>query len=135
MTIFEFPVWHNYRTNPASRWELARIRLLVFLGYIFVPAILINNKEKAKLRRQILEEQGKEEYDSKEGIVSTTILDEQEQIEAYLDEVKKAHLIFKRNEAALELVAQQSIQFMMLLLSMTKYPVKKTTQTLTATLG
>ena len=37
--------------------------------------------------------------------------------------MRKADLIFKRTEAALELVAQQSIQLTMLLLSMTKYPV------------
>ena len=51
------------------------------------------------------------------------MLEEQEQIEAYLDEVRKAYLIFKRNEAALELVVQQSVQLTMLLLDLTKYPV------------
>ena len=123
LTIFEFPVWHNYRTNPAGSWELARIRLLVFFGYIFMPAILINNRAKAKLRRQILEEQGKEEFYSEEGIVTNKTLEEQEQIEAYLDEVKQAYMIFKRNEAALELVVQQSVQLTMLLLSLTNHPV------------
>ena len=56
-------------------------------------------------------------------MVTNGTLEEQEQIEAYLDEVRKSHLIFKKTEAALELVAQQSIQLTMLLLSMTKYPV------------
>ena len=51
------------------------------------------------------------------------MLEEQEQIEAYLDEVGKAYLVFKQNESALELVAQQSIQLLMLLLSRAKYPV------------
>ena len=123
LTIFEFPVWHNYRTNPAGRWEMARIRLLVFFGYVFVPSILIVNKEKAKLKQKIIEEQGKEEFDSEDGIVSNKTLEEQEQIEVYLDEVRKAYLIFKGNEAALELVVQQSVQLTMLLLSLTKYPV------------
>ena len=72
LTIFEFPVWHNYRTNPAGRWELAFIRLLVFFGFIFVPSILIVNKEKAKMRFKMLEEQGKEEFDSEEGIVTNS---------------------------------------------------------------
>ena len=123
LTIFEFTVWNNYRTKTSGKWELVFIRFLVFSLYCFMPAILINNKEKAKLRRQILEEQGKEEYDSKDGMVTNGTLEEQEQIEAYLDEVRKAHLIFEKTEAALELVAQQSIQLMMLLLSLTKYPV------------
>ena len=123
LTIFNFSEWNNYRTNPAGWWELAVIRLVVFSCYIFIPAILINNKEKAKLRRQILEEQGKEEYESNEGMVMNETLEEQDQIEAYLDEVRKAHILFKRNEAALELLAQQSIQLTMLLLHMTRYPV------------
>ena len=41
----------------------------------------------------------------------------------YLIQLRNAHLIFKKNEAALELVIQQSIQLAMLLLSMTRYPV------------
>ena len=123
LTIFEFPVWQNFTAEQPGRYKFAFIRLLVFFCYIFMPAILINNKEKAKLRRQVLEEQGKEEYDSKEGMVTNETLEEQEQIETYLDEVRKTHLVYKKNEAALELVAQQSIQLTMLLLSMTKYPV------------
>ena len=83
----------------------------------------VKQKEKVKVKRQILEEKGKEEYETNAGVVSNETLEEQEEIEAYLDEVRKAHLIFKRNESALELVAQQSIQLTMLLLSRTKYPV------------
>ena len=123
LTIFEFSVWKNYRKNPAGWWEMSFIRLGVFFGYIFVPSILINNKEEARLKRKILMEQGKEEYDSNEGIVSNKTLEEQEHIETYHNEVRIAYLMFKRIEAALELVVQQSIQLMMLMLSMTKYPV------------
>merc|ERR1719264_375771 len=123
LTVFEFSVWNNLRTNPPGWWKMLFIRLAVFFCYILVPAILINNKEKAKLKRQQLEEKDKEEFESKEGIVTNETLEAQEQIEAYLDEVRKSHLIFKRNEAALELVVQQSIQLTMLLLSKTNYPV------------
>ena len=73
--------------------------------------------EEAKMKRQLLEEEGREEYKSKEGLVSNKVLDEQEQIEVYIDEVRKAHLIFKRNESAIEIVAQMGIQLTMLLLS------------------
>ena len=123
LTIFEFHIWRNFTAERPSKCKMAFIQLLVFAFYIFVPAILIKNKEKAKMRKQVLEEQGKEEYESEEGVVTNETLEEQEQIEAYLDEVRKAHLLFKRNESSLELVAQQSIQLTMLLLSMTKYPV------------
>ena len=62
LTIFEFPVWRNFTAEHPSKCKLAFIRLVVFTCYIFVPAILIWNKEKGKTRRQILEEQGKAEY-------------------------------------------------------------------------
>ena len=132
LTIFEFSVWNDYNRFlqdchphlfndynrvPPGKWELVFIRSIVFCCYIFVPAILFNNKEEAKMKRQLLEEEGREEYKSKEGLVSNKVLDEQEQIEVYIDEVRKAHLIFKRNESAIEIVAQMGIQLTMLLLS------------------
>ena len=57
LAIFEFSVWNYFRRNPAGKWELIFIQLGVFFCYFFVPAILVDNKEKAKLRRQALEEQ------------------------------------------------------------------------------
>ena len=71
--IFEFPVWNNYRTKPAGEWEYLFIQLLVFSCYLFVPAILINNKENAILRKKILEEKGKDEYEEKKGKVSNVL--------------------------------------------------------------
>ena len=103
--------------------ELSIIRGLVFLCFIFVPAILISNKEKAKARKRELEEQGKKEYNSDDGTVTNKTLDEQDRIDTYLDEVREAYLIFKKNEASLEIVIQASIQILMLLLSRTQYPV------------
>ena len=123
LAIFEFPVWRNFNAEQPSKSKLAFIRLLVFCCYIFVPAVLINNREKAKLKRQMLQEKGKEDYDSNEGVMTNAMLEEQEQIETYLEELRKGHLIFKKTEAALELWIQQSIQLAMLLLSMTRYPV------------
>ena len=84
---------------------------------------MISNKEKAKARKRELEEQGKEEYNSDEGTVTNKTLDEQDRIDTYLDEVREAYLIFKKNEASLEIVIQASIQILMLLLSRTQYPV------------
>merc|ERR1719458_1381949 len=124
LTIFEFPVWRNFAAEHPNKCKMAFIRLLVFAFYIFVPAISIKNKENAKMRKKVLEEQGKEEYESEQGVVTKEMLEEQEQIETYLDEVRKALLTFKRSEAALELVAQQSIQLSLLLLNLTRYPVE-----------
>ena len=56
-------------------------------------------------------------------MVTNKTLEEQEQIEAYLDKVRKSYLVYKKNEAALELLVQQSVQLTMVLLDLTKYPV------------
>ena len=75
------------------------------------------------MRKKILEEKGKDEYEEKKGKVSNVLLEEKEQIEDYLDEVRKARLIFKRTESCLEVLAQQTVQLAMLMLSRSNYPV------------
>ena len=123
LTVFEFQVWRNFTAEQPGWWKMAFIRLVVFSFYIFVPAVLIYNKENAKLRRETLQEQGKEEYDGNDGILSNDKLEEMKQIAVYLDEVRKAHLVLKSTEYALELVAQQAVQLTMMLLSRTLNPV------------
>ena len=123
LIIFRFHTWHNFTAEQPSWWKMFFIKIVVFVCYLFVPAVLIINKEKAKGRRQDLEAEAKKEFDSNDGIVSNKVLDEQEQIESYLDEVRKAQLIFKRNESTFEIVVQQGIQLTMLGLSLTKYPL------------
>ena len=83
LAVFEFSVWRSFIVagKQPGKCKLAFLQLLVFSFYLFVPSILINNQEKAIKKRQILEEQGKEEYNSKEGIMTNKILEEQEQIE------------------------------------------------------
>merc|ERR1719471_2140693 len=61
-------------------------------------------------------------YSTQEESAYAEIYEVLEQLEEYLDEVRKAYLIFKRNEGCYELVPQQSIQLIMLLLSQTLYP-------------
>merc|ERR1712012_142038 len=123
LTIFRFQTWRNFSAEQPSWWKMFFIRVVVFVSYIFVPAILIINKEKAKGRRQELEEKAKQEFDSEDNLVSDKVVEELEQIEVYLDEVRKAYLIFKRNESTYEVIAQQTVQLTMLGLSLTTYPV------------
>ena len=123
LTVFEFRVWNNFRNEQPGWRKMAFIRFVVFSCYMFVPAFLIFNKANAKLRRQTLQELGKVEYEKNEGNLSNCVLEEMEQIEVYLDEVRRAALIWKKTQSALELVTQQSIQLTMLLLSTTTYTV------------
>ena len=123
LTVFGFQVWRTYSTEPPSWWKMFFIRTVVFVCYIFVPGVLIKNMEEVKLKRTVLEKEGKDEYERNKGIVSDKTLHEQEQIDTYLDDLRKSLLIFKRNEMSMELVVQQTIQLTMLILSTTQYPV------------
>ena len=44
LTIFGFQVWRNFTAEQPGWWKMAFIRIVVFVCYIFVPAILIKNK-------------------------------------------------------------------------------------------
>merc|ERR1719350_1066072 len=112
--------WRNFTRDPNS--NLTGIRISMFCSYLFVPSIQINNKAGALQRKEKLLEKTEIQFKAKNGVVDAEISEELEQLEEYLDEVRKGHLIFKRNEAAFELVPQQSIQLAMLLLSQTTYP-------------
>ena len=121
-TLLDFHTWRSFTGDPPGEKKLLGLRISTFFAYLFVPSTQINNKAEAQERKEILLENTKTEFNAYNGTVSIEISEELEQLEKYLDEVRKAHLIFKRNEAALELVPQQSIQLVMLLLSLTNYP-------------
>merc|ERR1719507_762437 len=119
-TLLDFNTWRNFTRDPNS--NLTGIRISMFCTYLFVPSIQINNKADALHRKEKLLEKTEIQFNAKNVGVDSGISEELEQLEEYLDEVRKGHLIFKRNEAAFELVPQQSIQLVMLLLSQTTYP-------------
>ena len=119
-SLLDFNTWCNFTSNPDR--NLTGVRITMFCTYLFVPSIQIYNKTDALHRKESLLEKTKIQFKAKNGAVSSEIYGELEQLEKYLDEVRQAHLIFKRNEAAFELVPQQSIQLVMLLLSQTNYP-------------
>merc|ERR1719507_1709808 len=119
-TLLDFKTWRNFTRDPNS--NLTGIRISMFCTYLFVPSIQIYNKAGTLQRKEKLLEKTEIQFKAKNGVVDAEISEELEQLEEYLDEVRKGHLIFKRNEAAFELVPQQSIQLAMLLLSQTTYP-------------
>ena len=119
-TLLDFKTWRNFTGDPNS--SLTGIRISMFCTYPFVPSIQINNKADALQRKEKLLEKTEIQFNAKNGGVDAEISEELEQLEEYLDEVRKAQLIFRKNEAAFELVPQQSIQLVMLLLSQTTHP-------------
>merc|ERR1719398_202338 len=116
-TLLDFKTWRNFTRDPNS--NLTGIRISMFCTYLFVPSIQIYNKAGALQRKEKLLEKTEIQFKAKNRVVDAEI---SEELEEHLDEVRKGHLIFKRNEAAFELVPQQSIQLAMLLLSQTTYP-------------
>ena len=107
--------------SPPSGNKLKVLQAVVFCGYFFVPSLLIFNRKRAKLRKKILLEKSKDEFNST-GAMKEQIQEELQDIEKYEKGVKDAYLIFKRNEASFEIVLQMGLQLTMLLLSMTTFP-------------
>merc|ERR1719507_974955 len=126
-TLLDFNTWQNFTRDPNP--SLTGVRISMFCTYPFMPSIQINNKADALQRKEILLKKTEIQFNSTNRAVDAEIYEELEQLEEYLDEVRKAHLIFKRNEGAFELVPQQSIQLVMLLLSQTTYPTVNGLQT------
>ena len=126
-SLLDFNTWSNFTRDPNS--NLTGLRISMFCTFVFVPSTHIRNKADALQKKENLLEKTKIQFNTKNGVVGNEIYEELEQLEEYLDEVRKAHLIFKKNEAAFELVPQQGIQLVMLLLSQTNYPTVNGLQT------
>ena len=89
-TTLSYPhaVLEASRSSPKGR-KLKALQAVVFCGYFFVPSLLIRNREKAKLRRQVLLEKSRDDYLST-GAVREEIQDELQGLEKYEDDVKEA---------------------------------------------
>ena len=118
--LYPHTVLEASTSRPKGR-KLKALQAVVFCGYLFVPSLLIRNRERAKLARKILLEKSKDDYLST-GTVRKEIQDELQELEKYEEDVKEAYLIFKRNEASFEIVLQMGLQLIMLLLSMSTIP-------------
>merc|ERR1712051_258059 len=79
-----------------------------------LPAILIFHREKAKDQQKSLK--------TTNVLMHTSVLEECQLLDDYINEITTAQLIFKQNELSLELIVQMSVHLTMLLLSQTKYP-------------
>ena len=115
LVILKAAHWKNLTLNP-NKPMLVISRIVIVLFPPLVPALLIISKENAKERRSALN-------DSNKAIVEQSDLEVCRHLTEYMDEARKALLVFKRNEL-LELVVQLSVHLTMLLLSYTEFPVE-----------
>jgi hypothetical protein len=116
LVILKAAHWKNLTLNP-NKPMLVISRIVVILFPPLVPALIIISNENAKERRSALK-------DSDKAIVEQSDLDVCEHLTEYIDEARKALLVFKRNELSLELVVQLTVHLTMLLLSYTQFPVE-----------
>ena len=123
--------WEKYTDEPPSAKTLWAIRVAVVAFYLFIPAILTNNREDAREKRERLVRRGRDTFEKKGGnqeclhksLRSTSL---------YIEESTKALLIFKTHELSIERIIQLTIQVTMVLLSpdYTKFPTNSGFQAL-----
>ena len=112
----------QWKKSTESNIELAMTIFFTLCIFPLLPAILIINQEKAKDQQKSLK--------TTNILMHTSVLEECQLLDDYINETTTALLIFKRNELSLELIVQMSIHLMMLLLSQTEYPLESGLQTI-----
>lgn len=114
--------WRTFLDSPPTFWGvsgLSILRILSFVGYLFLPAILINMREVAKLRRlKVILKIKKQFEENEEGAVNSDLLSEIQDLDSYLAEARLAVTTFKRGELAVEVPVQLGILLTMLLLAL-----------------
>ena len=116
LVILKAAHWKNLTLN-SNKPMLVISRIVIILFPPLVPALIIISNENAKERRSALK-------DSNKAIVEQSDMEICEHLTEYMDEARRALLVFKRNELSLELVVQLSVHLTMLLLSYTEFPVE-----------
>ena len=117
--------WEQYSNQPPSKKKLWGIRVAVVVFYLFVPAILTNNREEAREKRERLMNRGRKNFEKKEAI-KDSLNTKLRSTTMYIEESTKALLIFKTHELSIEKIIQLIIQVTLLLLSpeYTELPTK-----------
>jgi hypothetical protein len=88
-----------------------------------VPAVLINAREKAKAKLDEMLRLGKEQFHgSAARVIHEGVMDRIQEATEYLEALREAILIFRRNELSMEVIPQLTVQSLVLLLSWTISP-------------
>ena len=117
--------WEQYSNQPLSKKKLWGIRVAIVVFYLFVPAILTNNREKAREKKERLMKRCRKHFEKKEAI-KESLHKKLRSTTVYIEESTKALLIFKSHELSIEKIIQLIIQVTLLLLSpeYTEFPTK-----------
>ena len=123
--------WERYTNQPPSKRILWGIRVAVVAFFFVVPAILTNNREDAKEKRETLMRKSRNNFEKRKGI-EEWLHKSLRSTNIYIEESTKALLIFKTHELAIKKIIQLIIQLTMVLLSptFTKFPTNSGFQAL-----
>ena len=120
MTVYLTPLVilpaNQWKKSTESKIELAMTGFFTLCFFPLLPAILIFHREKAKDQQKSLK--------ATNVLMHTSVLEECQLLDDYINETTTALLIFKQNELSLELIVQMSMHLTMFLLSQTDYPLE-----------
>ena len=106
--------------NNESDKQHKLLKTFIVLLFPFVPALVLLSIEKATNKKELL----KDKCNQENATVTIADVEDSEKLSMFINECKLALLTFKRNELSIELVIQLTIHVIMILLSITKYPVE-----------
>ena len=120
MTVYLTPLVilpaNQWKKSSESKIELVMTGFFTLCFFPLLPAILIFHREKAKDQQKSLK--------ATNVLMHTSVLEECQLLDDYINETTTALLIFKQNELSLELIVQMSMHLTMFLLSQTDYPLE-----------
>ena len=112
--------------NNESDKQHKLLKTFIVLLFPFVPALVLLSIEKATNKKELL----KDKCNKENAKVTIADVEDSEKLSMFINECKLALLTFKRNELSIELVIQLTIHVIMILLSITKYPVESGLQSI-----
>ena len=127
LVVLDYDCWMKWNASKnQNAGAIMILRILIVCLFPLVPAMIIFSSEKAKEQRKFLENK----HLKKDEEISVCLLEESRELTAYIKETRMALLTAKRNELSIELVIQLSVHLMMVLLSLSSFPVESGLQSL-----
>ena len=122
--------WKVRSHENERRKALLLLRIFIVIFSILpplAPAVIVFSSEKAKVKRKALINKT---YQEEQESFHVSTLEEFELLTEYVEESRLALLTYKRNEVCIEIVIQLSINFIMILLSQSYFPIETGLQAL-----
>ena len=114
--IFGHKTWLKHKDSHNSKFII--IKVLTFLFYFTIPALLLDTKEEVKAERKKLLHKGKLMFfELEDGKLPLALLKKLKEINNHLEEIRLSLLSFRRHELSIEVIIQVTLQVIMILLS------------------